>query len=169
MERAVQSCPPTTSASRRMLGGRTCRAFLLVAVATMPASCFPFGGPEQRLDGPYFLRATDIPEQMALYRDAGNGNGIGRVGATVFAAGWDRRHIIVKRHPRVKLSPADRSRMDRTRTEYFILDRSKDDSPIRDSSASVTGPMSEAEFLAERRRVGVDPALDFTVVMKNLQ
>lgn len=135
---------------------RLCIIRLLLVGALV--ACFPFGGDEHKLDDTYYLGATDINRQMSLYRRIGN-DGIGRVGATVFAAGWDTHHVIVKRHPNG----------DRSRTEYFILDRAKDDAPERDPSASVSGPFTQEEFVHARRGAGVAPSLDFTLVLRELQ
>jgi hypothetical protein len=133
-------------------------ARLAAAVLLALAGCFPFDGGEVRLDGPYHLWAADVPEDMMLYHALGGDVGVGRVGPTVFAAGWDARHVIAKRHP-------DR---DRVVTEYFILDRAKD-GPTADPDSVVTGPLTAAEFAAARARLGVSPALAFTVVLRDLE
>src|SRR6478672_8112778 len=78
--------------------------------------CFPFGAEDRHLDGPYRLFAADLPEQVMLCYDIGSGACVGRVAPTVFAVGWDARHMVAKRHPD----------NDRARVEYFILDRAKD-------------------------------------------
>lgn len=133
------------------------RILSFLVVLTAPA-CFPFDGPEYRLDEQYYLGATDIAEQMALYRQISDKSGIERVGQTVFAAGVDRRHVIVQRHPSG----------DRTRTEYFILERAKD-APLADPSVSVRGPFSKEEFERARIQLGVAPALSFSVVLEKLR
>lgn len=131
---------------------------LALAVSFSALGCFPFDGGEHRLDDEYFLRATDIREQMALYRHVSDGNGIQRVGATVFAAGADAKHVIVQRHPTGEPR----------RTEFFILERAKD-TPHADPDASVTGPLTRSEFERARQRLGVAPTLGFSVVIDELR
>jgi hypothetical protein len=121
-------------------------------------SCFPFDAGTVALDGPYYLWASDIRKDMALYYAVDSDNGVGRVGATVFAAGWDSHHLIVKRHPHGN----------RGLIEYFIIDRPRD-TPAADPADVVAGPFSLAEFAAARVRLTVNPALDFTVVLRDLQ
>ena len=125
----------------------------------LSSSCFPFSGDEYPLDEPYYLAATDVSKQMSLYRRIGKDEGIGRVEPTVFAAGWDKHHIIVQRHPNG----------DRSRTEFFILDLAKDDAPERAPSVSVTGPFTAGEFAEARTRAGVAPGLSFTLVLSDLK
>ena len=129
---------------------------LLALVAA--ASCFPFDAGEHRLDEQYYLWATDISSQMALYRQVSDRDGIQRIGPTVFAAGADARHVIAQRHPAG----------DRTRTEYFILERASD-TELASPAASVRGPFTKDEFQRERERLGVAPTLGFSVVLENLR
>jgi hypothetical protein len=126
--------------------------------ALLSVACFPFDGGTHRLDGPYRLFATDVSSDMALCYDVGDGACIGRVGPTVFAAGWDARHLIVKRHPG----------NDRARVEYFILDRARD-GRLAEPAASVSGPYTQQEFAAARQRFAIDPRLTFTLVLKDLE
>ena len=81
-----------------------------------------------------------------------------RVRATVFAAGWDAHHVIVKRHPGG----------DRTRTEYYILDRRKD-GPQAPPRQSVVGPLTAAEFATRRTALGVAPSLTFRLTLHDLE
>jgi hypothetical protein len=129
------------------------RSFVLASIG-----CFPFGAEDRHLDGPYRLFAADLPEQAMLCYDIGSGACVGRVAPTVFAVGWDARYVVAKRHPD----------NDRTRVEYFILDRAKDVASA-DPKVSTLGPYSESEYRAARQRLGVDPALDFRVVLRDLQ
>ena len=122
------------------------------------APCVPSDS-EHAIDESYYLAATDISAQMSLYRRVDKSTGIARVEPTVFAVGWDTHHLIVKRHPN----------NDRSKTEYFILDRAKDASPLTDPSVSVTGPFSAEQFSDARRRAGVAPELGFALVLNDLQ
>ena len=128
------------------------------AAICLISACFPFSAGERHLDGPYTLYATDIAEQMELDYAIGHGAFVERVPPTVFAAGWNARYVIVKRHPNG----------DRARTEFYILDRSKD-GPLVDPGVSVTGPLTAAEFDARRRELSVDSTLSFRVVLPELE
>ncbi len=127
------------------------RTILIGAAAVrLFTACFPFEAYNEHLDGPYRLWAADTREQIHLSYDLGDGNSIGRIGATVFAVGWDARHLIVKRHPGG----------DRSVTQYYILERQKD-SALADPSVSVTGPLDSMSFEIQRRSIGVAPELGF--------
>ena len=130
----------------------------VAAILALLTACFPFDGGGYRLDDAYELRAIDIPEDMALYRRLGGGNFVGRIERTVFAVGWDSVHLIAKRHPT----------RDRSRTEFYILERLKD-SPGADPSASVRGPFDSLTFARERARLGVSPQLHFRHVERGLE
>ncbi|MDB4905991.1 MAG: hypothetical protein JWO05_775 [Gemmatimonadetes bacterium] len=147
---------PEGIVSRALCRRTVTTACVLLVIA--PLSCFPFGGDEHSLEEPYYLAATDVGTQMTLYRRVGKDGGIGRVEPTVFAAGWDKHHVIVQRHPGG----------DRSRTEFYIIDRSKD-APNCGPEASVIGPFTAAEFSEARRRAGVDSTLAFTLVLKSLR
>jgi hypothetical protein len=111
---------------------------------------------ERRLDGPYSLCAVNS-EETALCHDTGADTFQDRGPAVVFAAGADARHVIAKRHP-----PGDRAV-----TEYYIVDRARDGSTA--DRRAVTGPLTAAEFVAARSRVGVSPSLRFTLVQRHLE
>jgi hypothetical protein len=135
------------------------RAGALAAVCMLVATaCFPWSGGEHALEGPYALYATDVPAQMELVYAVGRDAYVQRVPATVFAAGWDATHIIVKRHPGG----------DRTRTEYYILDRRRD-GPYAEPARSVVGPLTATEFAARRAELGVARSLDFRLTLHNLE
>jgi hypothetical protein len=134
-------------------GSAVPRLVVLTISATILGAC---DFVERRLDGPYSLCAADT-EETALCHDMGEDTFQHRVRAVVFAAGADPRHVIAKRHP-----PDDRSV-----TEYFIIDRARD-GRLADSAA-VTGPLTAAEFAAARRRMGVSPSLQFTLVQRHLE
>ena len=110
------------------------------------------------MEGPYALFATDVPEEMALVYAVDRGAYVERVPPTVFAAGWDARHIVVKRHPAG----------DRKRTEIFVLDRRRD-GPLAEPAECIAGPMTEAEFAVRRAGLGVGPGLAFRVTLSELQ
>lgn len=135
------------------------RKFVLASFALLAfGGCFPFDAGHVRIDGPYYLWAADTRQDMALYYRVGRDGGVQRVASTVFAAGWDEHHIVVQRHPKG----------DRAVTEYFILDREKDNA-LAEAHQVVTGPLTAAEFAAARNRLGVSPPLAFTVRVRDLE
>jgi hypothetical protein len=133
---------------------RALRRLALASVLLLP-SCFPFSGGEQQLDGPYYLFATDVPEEMALYYRVSPEGGVKRIAATVVAVGWDEHHLIAQRHPD----------NDRSVTEYYILERAKD-SALADPQASVLGPLTAEEFDSQREVLKVAPSVEFNYRVK---
>jgi hypothetical protein len=123
----------------------------LLAFNLALSACFPFSGGEEHVDGPYYLFATDVAEDMALNYRTGPEGGVRRIPPTVYAVGWDERHIIAQRHPA----------NDRSLTEYYILDRTTD-SALAEPEESVVGPLTAEQFRDQREVLGVSPALGFT-------
>ena len=99
---------------------------------------------DEHLVGPYYLTAVDTSEQMSLGCAVEGGSRVGRIDETVFAVGWNDRYIVAKQHPK----------NDRRVTNYFFLDVSRD-SAYADPRASVTGPLTEAEFQAKKAELGL--------------
>ena len=132
--------------------------FTLSLVVVLALACI-FDSEEHALDDTYYVGSIDLVDSMSLYHRVNSQAGIRRVGPTVFAAGFDSQFVIVKRHPSG----------DRSKIEYFLLDRIKDDSPTRDPATSVSGPFTEHEFAAARARAKVNPSLQFTLVLRKLQ
>ena len=110
---------------------------------------------DEQLTGPYRLIAVDTLDQMSLSYGLSDGNVIERIGETVFAVGWNERYIVAKQHPNNDLSI----------TAFYYLDRSRD-STYADPSASVTGPLSEAEFSTRQAELGLP---EFSRTIKSLQ
>ena len=133
-------------------------ALSLVVALGIAAACFPGDGGRRELDDSYVLWAVDARSDMALWYHTPRLDGLMRVPPTVFAAGWDTRHVIAKRHPNGA----------RAVTEYYIIERAKD-SAARGNGEAVTGPLTAAAFRGARTRLGVAPALEFTVVLHDLE
>jgi hypothetical protein len=91
---------------------------------------------DDHLIGPYRLIAVDIDEQMSVSYSLPGGSAIGRIEETVFSVGWDEHFIVAKQHPN----------NNRRITNFYYLDIAKDGA-YADPSASVTGPLTEAEFI----------------------
>jgi hypothetical protein len=107
------------------------------------------------LTGPYRLIAVDTLDQMSVSYGLPSGDAVGRIHGTVFSVGWSDRYIVAKQHPK----------NNRRITHFYYLDVSRD-STYADPSASVTGPLTEAEFLRRRTELGL-PA--FTRTIKSLE
>jgi hypothetical protein len=109
---------------------------------------------DQRLVGDIGLAAADSRQQMAVVKINGSGRE-GLVPATVFAVGFNDSHVIAKRHP-----PDASGKIDKAITEYFI---------VTVHGEKVDGPLTEPEYLAKRKTLGVDDRLDFTLTFDDLK
>jgi hypothetical protein len=126
-------------------------AFAVVAFAIL-AGCRSH---QEHLVGPYSLSSIDVPEQMSVYYDLGDGSGIGRINATVYSVGWNSQYIVAKQHPSAN----------RSITNYFYLDMSKD-SKYAEPDNSVVGPLTEAEFMRKKQELALP---DFTQTIRGLE
>jgi hypothetical protein len=111
----------------------------------MLAGCHGMAHDEQ-IDGPYWLTAIDTLEEMHVSYDMGGGSSIGRIPATVFAAGFDDQYIVAAQHPG----------NDRSKTEYYYLVRALDGRLV-DPSVTVRGPFDQAAFAQETARLNLPP------------
>jgi len=110
---------------------------------------------DERLTGPYRLIAVDTLVQMGVSYGLPGGNVVGRIPETVFSVGWNSRYLVAKQHPKD----------DRSITHFYYLDMSRD-STYADPSISVTGPLSESEFLRKRGELALP---EFTRTIKSLE
>ena len=101
---------------------------------------------DEHLIGPYSLGAVDAGEQMSVYFDLPDGNGVGRINETVFSVGWNSRYLVAMQHPN----------HNRSITSFYYLDMTKD-SAYADPSVSVTGPLTQEEFSQKQRELGLPP------------
>jgi hypothetical protein len=127
------------------------RFALLIAVLSTSA-CGRWGFVhDEKLDGPYHLVAVDEMEQMTLCRSLEDGDcpGVGP-DETVFAAGANRKFVVLARHPREFPNPADR-----TKTEYYYVIRTANEAKEDLPPENVKGPFTEQQFALERRRLGL--------------
>jgi hypothetical protein len=108
---------------------------------------------EKRLVGDLGLVACDTMAQMAVTDFTPGGSGH-LIPDTVFAVGWDQTHIIAKRHPREDF------RVDKSRTEYYIV-------VVRARKAY--GPFDRAEFALHCDLLGVAEGLNFTLTFHELE
>lgn len=117
---------------------------------------------DQKLAGPYRLVAVDDREDMVVCRgmESGSCAGDGLPGPTVFAAGADRRYLVIARHPTTFPEP-----MDKAHTEYFYAERSANEGDQR-SRPVVHGPFDKAQFELEVRRLSLP---EFSVVFEDLK
>jgi hypothetical protein len=126
---------------------------ILVAVFLLVLGCG--SAHDEHLTGPYRLVAVDVDEQMSISYDLGNGSTVGRINETVFAYGYNHNYIVAKQHPKG----------DKRLTNYYYLDITKD-SLYASPSASVTGPLSKAEFDEASRQLTLP---GFTKTIKHLE
>ncbi len=103
----------------------TCAALVLA----IGIACGVGSAVEQSLPGPWLIIANDHPRETCVS---------GFIDATVYSAGWNDDHVLVKRHAPI---------------ERFLLVV---------ESEEVLGPFTAEEFAAIRTERGVDPDLDYT-------
>ena len=106
-----------------------------ITVCVLLGGCGLFDSGVVWRGGPYLLGWIDLPDEVTLSYDLGNGSSIGRIEARVFAVGWDGRYLVAKQHPKGNKNV----------TDYFIID-SKKDGPYADEKQAVDGPLTEAAF-----------------------
>ena len=110
---------------------------------------------KDHLVGRYYLIAENVPEEMhVIYLPPGE-QVVRRIPGTVFAVGWDEHYIIAKQHPKNNLRV----------TCFYYLDITKD-TAVADASASVTGPLTEAEFIRKQAELHLPP---FRRTIKSLE
>ncbi len=68
-------------------------------------------------------------------------DGLGLIGATIFAVGADAKHIVLKQHP---VTDGHATSFDRSITNYFIVE--KRSGSFKDREAGVRGPLTKDEF-----------------------
>ena len=85
---------------------------------------------------------------MIVCYDLGEGGCVGRIEQMVLAVGHDPRYVVAARHP----SGFDAAPVDRSRVEYFYIDRACD-GPRRDPAECVRGPFDAAAFGREKSRL----------------
>ncbi len=88
--------------------------------------------------GSYEVYWVDIPSDLTLGLDLGNGSAIGRVMPQVTAVGEDAQWIVAARHPDG----------DKTKTEYFYFSKTEDH-PHKNAEDIVKGPFTEEAFKKE--------------------
>jgi hypothetical protein len=123
---------------------------ITLIVSVWLSGCFRGPVEDHKIVGDYRLMAMDTEEQMSIWCGKW-----GRVEETVFAVGFDKRYIVAKQHPNGH----------RNVTNYFYIDMTAD-SPSEAESKHVTGPLTEAEFIAHQQRLGL-PSFSHTIT--NLQ
>lgn len=122
----------------------------LFALVLLVSQCGHSWEYDEKLSGGYVLRAVDVRAQMNISRLLPSGDAVGVISATVFAAGWNSDFIIARRRE----SGASQS------ANFYLL---------RVADGESWGPLTEAQFQAERERQGVPRELGFSRVFQDLQ
>ena len=118
---------------------RQFRIFILfyIVIAIVPA-CNKWSLDTNWESDGYRLIAIDARYQMCLIFEKDN---IALIGPTIFAAGADKKHIVLKQHPE---SDQVSDKFDRSVTNYFIVERRG--GSFENRQAGVRGPLKKEEF-----------------------
>ena len=119
------------------------------------SSCGLFDSGEVWSGGPYKLSWIDIPGNVTLSYDLGEGASIGRIEEQVFAVGWDGNYLVAQQHPKG----------DKNIINYFIIDAKKD-SPKAEPKDVVIGPLTEAEYKVKSEELNLPK---FTKILTSLK
>jgi hypothetical protein len=93
-----------------------------------------------------------------LWQDSGTSGGECIVSPTVFAVGFDDKHVVVKSHPRENPTV--------TAYWYIVRDRHLEDRAKDPRPGNVNGPYSEAQYASLSAKLHLPP---FTTVFEDLQ
>ena len=118
--------------------------WIVIGLSALLSGCGLFDSGVVWRGGPYILGWIDLPDEVTLSYDLGDGASIGRIETCVFAVGWDGRYLVAKQHPAG----------DRTITNFFVVD-AQADGPYADTRKVVIGPLSESEFAAKARELSL--------------
>jgi hypothetical protein len=101
------------------------------------------------------LTWIDIPDDVRLEYDRGDGGFSHRIEERVFAVGWNKHYLVAKQHPSG----------DRSITNFFVIDAIAD-SAEADSQKVVRGPLTESEFQRLSSELSLPP---FSKVLASLE
>ena len=122
---------------------RITRIALLLLTASVLSGC---DSGSKWKSGKYEVYWIDIPSDLTLGMDLGDGTAIGRVMPQVIAVGEDSKWIVAARHPQG----------DKSITEYYYF--SKDaDHPHKNADEIVQGPFTETQFKQKTSDHGLPP------------
>jgi hypothetical protein len=105
--------------------------------------------------GPYGLIWVDLPDEVTLSYDMGNGSWARIVEPRVFTVGSNQQYVVAQQHPRG----------DKSITNYFIIDV-RAYSPRQDSKHAVIGPLTEKGF---QEKAAILPLPPFTKTLESLR
>lgn len=119
---------------------------------------------QEKIVGNYYLIAIDNIDQCGIsYHKPSDGPDYGLIiTETVFAVGYNNNFMIIKQHPRTWPSPPNKKI-----TNYYIL-------PIKNemnwrTNNGLIGPLTEGEFIENRKKLQIPETLSFTKVIKELE
>jgi hypothetical protein len=126
---------------------------VLTLCAVLLVACRLFDSGIEWRNGRFALLWIDVPDEVRLSYDEGNGGWSEIIPAQVFAVGSDDRFIVAQQHPGG----------DRAVTNYFVLDTRQYDSSHR---AGLIGPLNTAQFERKASELKLPP---FTTVLESLR
>lgn len=134
--------------------------FLLISFMLWHLAACNGNAYHEELVGGYFLYAVDVRSDMILgYKDGKYGIGI--IKATVYAAGYNDKFIILKQHPR-EFADEQNTAI----TNYYII-------PIKNKISRVAernyyGPYSLDGFMEKKKDLNITD-IDFSIVFEDLE
>jgi len=139
------------------------KLILYLSIPLLFVGCQGLAVKEKIIDN-YFLVAADASEWTSLsyHEDNEGANYSSLIEATVFAVGYNDNYMIVKQHPCTLPNPPDKNI-----TNFYIL-------PLKEgmnwrTKNGLMGPLTEQEFNAKRKELGIPKDLTFTKLLKNLE
>lgn len=97
----------------------------------------------------------DVPDDVYVARDMGNGAWAPRIEARVFGVGWDGRYLVAEQHPKGN----------KKTTNYYIID-SQQDITVSGTDKGVMGPLTEVEFVKKSAELKLP---EFSKVLASLK
>lgn len=131
----------------------------LLAVILL-TSCIGSSVYEKKLSPGYELSANDDLSGMTIYVNEGQYQ-VGVLPATVFSVGFDQEFIIAKQHPLIN------NTINKSVTNYYVI-------PIKDKVSTWPdlnriGPLTQKEFLLQRKTLNISDKLEFTITIEDLE
>lgn len=133
------------------------KASLFLVILSLSSCLFDYSYTKQ-ITGPYELSAVDEKEAMSIYADDKGVSGIGIIGRTVFAIGYNEDYIIAKQHPD----------NDKSIINYYIIPLKYNVNRVSSIDENKIGPLTSMQFDLKRKELKIDQ-VKFSIVFHDLE